>query len=81
MTAQVEGTQLSEKTFMTMDQIDLALRSLRRATAISTMVAGPDDGSNEPPSFTRDSLFASMQIVLEELETIHGLMASCGKEG
>ena len=73
-------TPTAEKTFLTMDQIDSVLTSLRRATAISTMVAGPDDGSKEQASFSRDILFVAMQIVLEELDQIHEVMTNFGKE-
>ena len=70
----------NEKTFLTLDEIDQMLRNLRRATVVSIMVAGPDDGSNEPPSFSRDTLFTSMQIILEELAKIHNVLVNCGKQ-
>jgi hypothetical protein len=70
----------TENRYLTMDQIDQVLMRLRRATAISTMVAGPDDGCKEPPSFSRDTLFASMHIILEELGNIREIVRNCEKE-
>ena len=59
---------------LSMEEVDAILMSLRKATALVNVVAGRDDGSKAPPTFSHDDLFVAMGIIKGELDTIRQIV-------
>ena len=66
---------------LTLDQIDEIQKHLRRAHAISKLVAECGAGRQWPEDFTAMNLGTVMHVIVEDIEQAQGVIRSCTEKG